>query len=449
MTTKPALRSPLVFDCPSAPLAWDGQRVSRPPRRQARREEAVGRELAAARRLRARCRRRRDAASLEHRRARSAGRRCALVRARDSEAWKDVRPLLGRAQPGVRRDRLRDAEDDLAVSRTAGQVVTWNGHVATTFFFSTSGGRTADVRDVWPKLGNVPYLRSVSDPYDDRSPHHAWGPITFDATRLAKRLQVPVGAVASNAPLKAAWRRSGSARGASTATRSAASSGSRRRGFRSATSRSTPIAARSSTARSSASTCARRRAGPARLQRRIGAGSWKTLKLVNGSEHVTVEPQGKTLYRLSAGGVYRSGRRRRGRAAAPGGCAPGTQLLTGAVEPLSRGAATVWREAAAGWKIVAHPQIDPMGRFSAPLRLRTGAYRDHRRRRRSLRRSDGERARHRTSARFAQPLESRRESDVQARRRARGAPCSASARCASSTTVKKASACCVVPSSSA
>ena len=80
---------------------------------------------------------------------------------------------------------------NLAVSRTAGQVLTWNGHVATTFFFSTSGGRTADVREVWPKLGDVPYLRSVPDPYDSRSPHHAWGPITFDATRLAKRLHVP------------------------------------------------------------------------------------------------------------------------------------------------------------------------------------------------------------------------------------------------------------------
>ena len=53
---------------------------------------------------------------------------------------------------------------NLAVARTAGQVLTWNGHVATTFFFSTSGGRTADVREVWPKLGDVPYLRSVPDP---------------------------------------------------------------------------------------------------------------------------------------------------------------------------------------------------------------------------------------------------------------------------------------------
>src|SRR6185437_12700521 len=51
---------------------------------------------------------------------------------------------------------------DLAVARTAGKVLMWDGHVATTFFFSTSGGRTADVREVWPTLGAVPYLRSVA-----------------------------------------------------------------------------------------------------------------------------------------------------------------------------------------------------------------------------------------------------------------------------------------------
>src|SRR5206468_9185331 len=36
---------------------------------------------------------------------------------------------------------------DLAVEQTANKVLMWNGRVATTFFFSTSGGRTADVRE--------------------------------------------------------------------------------------------------------------------------------------------------------------------------------------------------------------------------------------------------------------------------------------------------------------
>jgi hypothetical protein len=114
--------------------------------------------------------------------------------------------------------------------------------------------------------------------------------------------------------------------------------------------------------------------GRARLQRRIGAGVWKTLKLVNGTGHVTVEPQGQTLYRLSARGVT-------GPVVAVAVAprlhvaAAGTQLLTGAVTPLSRGVVTVWLKAAGGWKVVGHPQIDPTGRFSTPLRLRPGGYR--------------------------------------------------------------------------
>src|SRR5439155_18205151 len=65
-------------------------------------------------------------------------------------------------------------QTNFAVRRTLGKVLLWHGHVATTFFFSTSGGRTADVREVWPQLGDVPYLRSVDDPYDGASPHHSW-----------------------------------------------------------------------------------------------------------------------------------------------------------------------------------------------------------------------------------------------------------------------------------
>jgi hypothetical protein len=114
--------------------------------------------------------------------------------------------------------------------------------------------------------------------------------------------------------------------------------------------------------------------GTAVLQRRIGAGVWKTLAHVRGSANVPVEPQGATAYRLSAGGatgpvVYV--------AVAPKlRVVPvGRELLTGTVAPVSRGPVTVWHRVASGWKVVAHPQIDASGRFSAPLRLRAGGYR--------------------------------------------------------------------------
>jgi len=43
-----------------------------------------------------------------------------------------------------------------------------------TYFFSTSGGHTENVENVF--LGSSPkgYLRGVDDPYDDNSPYHRW-----------------------------------------------------------------------------------------------------------------------------------------------------------------------------------------------------------------------------------------------------------------------------------
>ena len=75
-----------------------------------------------------------------------------------------------------------------AVQDTAGQIVVYNGRVATTYFFSSSGGRTASASDVWPDSDGAPYLVSVSDPYDTISPYHRWGPFVVPATKLRRVL---------------------------------------------------------------------------------------------------------------------------------------------------------------------------------------------------------------------------------------------------------------------
>src|SRR5437764_4507081 len=75
-----------------------------------------------------------------------------------------------------------------AVDATAGKVVLYQGEVAKTFFFSTSGGRTASAEDVWGQA--VPYLVSVPDPYDSISPYHDWGPFAFTGSKLAKLLKI-------------------------------------------------------------------------------------------------------------------------------------------------------------------------------------------------------------------------------------------------------------------
>ena len=57
----------------------------------------------------------------------------------------------------------------------------YKGELAETFFFSSSGGRTANVQDVWNGSKPTPYLVSVPDPYDTLSPYHDWGPLGISA----------------------------------------------------------------------------------------------------------------------------------------------------------------------------------------------------------------------------------------------------------------------------
>jgi stage II sporulation protein D len=81
-----------------------------------------------------------------------------------------------------------DAESpatDAAVAATANQVLTYQGRVATTFFFASSGGRTANVEDVWGG-SPVPYLVSVPDPGDVISIYHRWAPKRYTATALGR-----------------------------------------------------------------------------------------------------------------------------------------------------------------------------------------------------------------------------------------------------------------------
>ena len=65
---------------------------------------------------------------------------------------------------------------DAAVAATRGQIVTYNGAPATTFFSSSSGGYTENIENVWLGSTPEPWLRGVSDPYDGAggNPYHRW-----------------------------------------------------------------------------------------------------------------------------------------------------------------------------------------------------------------------------------------------------------------------------------
>jgi stage II sporulation protein D len=86
--------------------------------------------------------------------------------------------------------RAESDSTNAAIGATAGQVLTWAGRPALTYYFSTSGGRTAAAGDSMPWAPRVPYLVSVADPYDALSPHHAWS-LTFARPRLGLLLHLP------------------------------------------------------------------------------------------------------------------------------------------------------------------------------------------------------------------------------------------------------------------
>lgn len=66
------------------------------------------------------------------------------------------------------------ASTNSAVRRTAGQIVTYGGAPATTFYFSTSGGRTENIENSFIGAPPKPWLKSIDDPYDAISPKHRW-----------------------------------------------------------------------------------------------------------------------------------------------------------------------------------------------------------------------------------------------------------------------------------
>ncbi len=82
-----------------------------------------------------------------------------------------------------------DPRSDRAVLKTAGVVPTYKGAAIHAFYFSTSGGHTESIENVW-QTSPVPYLKGVEDEYDDASPLHRWpeNPQRRSATAIADLL---------------------------------------------------------------------------------------------------------------------------------------------------------------------------------------------------------------------------------------------------------------------
>ena len=269
-----------------------------------------------------------------------------------------------------------------AVRATAHQVVLYGGTVATTYFSSSSGGRTASALEVLGR--DVPYLQSVPDPYDTYSPYHTWGPTLVDAATAARALKVPgqlvsltpavgpsghvtsVQAVGTNGTVRV----TGAAVRVALGLRSAWFSV----GWLSLTPPPQPVAYGGVATLHGVA----RGVGAVTLETQEQGGTWQTVGPVtpaaDGTFVVAVRPAVSSSYRLAAGQVQG--------ALVQVGVTPlvSATLSAGAVQGLVRPAlpgapVQVQRQDGLRWTTVATGTTDTSGAFSVAAQLAPGAYR--------------------------------------------------------------------------
>src|SRR5688572_24221774 len=118
-----------------------------------------------------------------------AARTYALATRKTSGSFDQYPDTRSQVYRGVTGESVRS---DAAVAATAGQVVTYDGVPAVTYYFSTSGGHTENVEYSFVGSLSKPWLVGVPDPYDTQSPYHRWT-LTFSASRLDRALGAPGG----------------------------------------------------------------------------------------------------------------------------------------------------------------------------------------------------------------------------------------------------------------
>jgi stage II sporulation protein D len=272
-----------------------------------------------------------------------------------------------------------------AVNATAGQVVLYKGKVASTYFFSTSGGRTASIQDLYPDSPPVPYLVSVPDPYDSISPYHDWGPFRYTAKKLARGLKSPgklldVQTVAASSGRVQSVVATGS-NGQVTATGGEVRSALGLRstwfqvGVLALGAPSTPLTYGTTTALSGTA----RGCTSVELQQLDPTAGWKTVSTLSprgGAVAPKVKPSQSSQFRLVVGTIASD--------AVPVAVAPSVRLhvpaqLTGfwgTVKPGTAGTTvTIQRQAGSAWRVVASAKTTAQGRFTLTRAVAPGTYR--------------------------------------------------------------------------
>jgi stage II sporulation protein D len=300
-----------------------------------------------------------------------------VVTARSFDVYADTRDQV---YGGV---AAESAPVTAAVEATARQVVLYGGKVATTYFSSSSGGRTVSAAEALGKA--IPYLVSVDDPYDTLSPYHDWGPVLVDARKAARALKVPGGDLVALQPTAGpsghvtqvdAVGSKGDVRVTGGDVRSVL--GLRSTWFTVGWLALVPPAAPVPYGGAATLTGTVRGLTSVSLEQRAPGGTWQAAGAVapasDGSFSVTVHPTGTTEYRLAAGQVLA------GLVSVPVTPAVSASVATGAVQgsvkPALAGAAVqLQRQDGTGWTTVATGTTDGAGGFAVAAQLAPGSYR--------------------------------------------------------------------------
>ena len=112
--------------------------------------------------------------------ARPGGGRALLRRSRPSAAARSTTTTTPAAR-STAASRRRPGRPTARSRRPRGEVVSYRGEPAITYYFSTSGGQTESSEFGFSGGSRIPYLKSVKDPFDDASPVHTWTEQLSDA----------------------------------------------------------------------------------------------------------------------------------------------------------------------------------------------------------------------------------------------------------------------------
>ncbi|MDX6579073.1 MAG: stage sporulation protein, partial [Gaiellales bacterium] len=113
-----------------------------------------------------------------------AARGAALASATPSGLFDEYADTRSQAYGGMLAEQ---PQTDAAIATTSGQILTYAGKIAHTYYSSSSGGRTANVQEVFTDAQPTPYLVAVDDPYDGASPYHDWT-LTLAGAQIASSL---------------------------------------------------------------------------------------------------------------------------------------------------------------------------------------------------------------------------------------------------------------------